>query len=107
MVGSIDTPNNGAGTVSYTHLLMASAKNVPTDRFIMGVTTPYLTNSGSYNGELGDGSSAIIGAAQWAVAKTPDYTKAGISIDAAEKDYFNASNVYPVSYTHLDCQAYQ
>ena len=76
-------------------ILMASAKNVPTDRFIMGVTTPYLTNSGSYNGELGDGSSAIIGAAQWAVAKTPDYTKAGISIDAAEKDYFNASNVYP------------
>lgn len=42
-------------------ILMASAKNVPTDRFIMGVTTPYLTNSGSYNGELGDGSSAIIG----------------------------------------------
>ena len=31
-------------------ILMASAKNVPTDRFIMGVTTPYLTNSGSYNG---------------------------------------------------------
>ncbi|UVP11918.1 hypothetical protein NXW52_03610 [Bacteroides ovatus] len=29
------------------------------------------------------------------MAKTPDYTKAGISIDAAEKDYFNASNVYP------------
>ena len=41
-------------------ILMASAKNVPTDRFIMGVTTPYLTNSGSYNGELGDGSSASL-----------------------------------------------
>lgn len=76
-------------------ILMASAKDVPTDRFIMGVTTPYLTNSGSYNGELGDGSSAIIGAAQWAISKTPDYTKAGISIDAAEKDYFNVANVYP------------
>lgn len=76
-------------------ILMASAKNVPTDRFIMGVTTPYPTNSGSYNGELGDGSSAIIGAAQWAVSKAPDYTKVGISIDAAEKDYFNVSNVYP------------
>ncbi len=76
-------------------VLMASAKDVPTDRFVMGVTTPYLTNSGSYNGELGDGSSAIIGAAQWAVLKTPDYTKAGISIDAAEKDYFNVANIYP------------
>lgn len=76
-------------------VLMASAKDVPTDRFVMGVTTPYLTNSGSYNGELGDGSSAIIGAAQWAVSKTSDYTKAGISIDAAEKDYFNVANIYP------------
>ena len=59
------------------------------------MTTSYLTNSGSYNGEFADGSSAIIGAAQWAVVKTPDYSKVGISIDAAEKDYFNASNVYP------------
>lgn len=74
---------------------MASAKDVPNDRFVMGVTTPYLTNSGSYNGELGDGSSAIIGAARWAVAKTADYNKSGISIDAAEQDYFNVSNVYP------------
>lgn len=80
--------------MSYS-ILMASAKDVPTDRFVIGVTTPYLTNSGSYNGELGDGSSAIIGAAQWAVSQTPDYTKAGISIDAAEKDYYNVSNVYP------------
>lgn len=76
-------------------ILMVSAENVPTDRFVMGVTTPYLTNSGTYNGELGDGSSAIIGAAQWAVSHTPDYTKAGISIDAAEQDYFNPVRVYP------------
>lgn len=76
-------------------ILMALAKNVPTDRFVMGVTTPYLTNSGALNGELGDGSSAIIGAAQWAVSKTPDYTKAGILIDAAEKDYFNINKIYP------------
>ena len=65
------------------------------DNDVFTIRKQTFTNSGSYNGELGDGSSAIIGAAQWAVAKTPDYTKAGISIDAAEKDYFNASNVYP------------
>lgn len=75
-------------------ILMALAKDVPTNRFVIGVTTPYLTNSGSYNGEFGDGSSAIIGAAQWAVAKKTDYTQAGISIDAAEKDYFNVNNAY-------------
>lgn len=77
------------------YILMASAKDVPTNRFVMGVTTPYVTNSGSNNGEFGDGSSAIIGAAQWAVSRTPEYTKAGISIDSAETDYFNAANVYP------------
>ncbi len=88
--------HNAKNTYEMSYLiLMACAKDVPTDRFIIGVTTPYLTNSGSYNGELGDGSSAILGAAQWAVAKTVDYTKAGISIDAAEQDYFNVSNVYP------------
>ena len=76
-------------------VLMASAKDVPTDRFVMGVTTPYVIGSGSKNGELGDGSSAIIGAAQWAVSQTPEYIKAGISIDTAEKDYYNALNVYP------------
>ena len=61
----------------------------------MGVTTPYLTNSRGVtmvNSEMAHLPSL---GAQWAVAKTPDYTKAGISIDAAEKDYFNASNVYP------------
>lgn len=76
-------------------ILMASAQNVPTDRFVIGVTTPYLTNSGAYNGKFGDGSSAIIGAAQWVVATTPDYTKAGISIDGAEQDYFNIEKIYP------------
>lgn len=76
-------------------ILMASVKDVPSDRFVMGVTTPYVTNAGTNNGEFSDGSSAIIGAAQWAVANTPDYTKAGISIDAAEKDYFNINRIYP------------
>ena len=77
-------------------ILMASTKDVPTDRFVMGVTTPYLTNAGTYNGELGDGSSAIIAAAQWSVAASADYTKTGISIDGVEQDYYsNVNNVYP------------
>lgn len=77
-------------------VLMASTKDVPADRFVMGVTTPYLTNSGTYNGELGDGSSAIIAAAQWALTASTDYTKAGVSIDAVEQDYYsNVNNVYP------------
>lgn len=74
--------------------IMASVDGVPTDRFVLGTTTPYKTNSGSINGELGDGTSAITGAAQWAVEKATGYTKAGISIDDAGADYFNPIKTY-------------
>lgn len=76
-------------------VLMASVNGVPTDRFVMGTTAPYLTAAGTYNGELGDGSSAIVAAASWAVDESAEYTKAGISIDAAEKDYFHIESIYP------------
>lgn len=85
------------------HVLMASIQGVPTDWFIIGVTTPYLTNAGTYNGHLGDGSSAIMGAAQWAIATSAAYTKAGISIDAAEQDYFNVSKIYPNIRGAINC----
>lgn len=75
-------------------VLMALAEEIPSDRYVIGVSTPYLTNSGSYNGEFSDGSSAVIGAAQWAIMSNPDYIKAGISIDSAERDYFNANKIY-------------
>lgn len=74
--------------------LMASVTGVPTDRFVIGVTTPYTTPSSTVNGELTGGASAIVGAAQWAIAGTADFTKAGISIDNAEKDYYNVSKIY-------------
>lgn len=74
--------------------LMASVANVPTDRFVMGVTTPYTTIAGTINGALKDNSSAIVGAAQWAIAGTADFTKAGISIDNAEQDYYNFTKIY-------------
>ena len=76
-------------------VLMASIDGVPTDRFVMGVTTPYVIADGSFNGLLIDGSSAILTAAQWAVPGEATYVKAGISVDAAEQDYFNAAYVYP------------
>lgn len=75
-------------------VMMASAPGVPTDRFILGVTTPYKNESGAINGELSDGSSAIVAAGQWAVVQSDCYTKAGISIDAAQEDYFNADKIY-------------
>lgn len=74
---------------------MAVVKDVPADRFVMGVTTPYQSETGAVNGVLGDGSSAILAAGAWAIQKNSDYQKAGISIDAAQQDYYNASKVYP------------
>lgn len=77
------------------HVFMASVENVPTDRFILGTTTPYQTATGAINGKLNDGSSAIVGAARWAIAGSSDYTKAGISVDAAQQDYYNIEKIYP------------
>lgn len=74
--------------------IMASVADVPTDRFIIGVTTPYTTISGAIYGTLSNNSSAIVGAAQWAIAGTDDFTKVGISIDNAEQDYYNVSKIY-------------
>lgn len=79
--------------MSYS-VIMATVQNVPTDRFVLGTTTPYKTNAGDMNGELGDGSSAILGASAWAVSKESGYTKAGISVDAAQVDYFNPLKTY-------------
>ena len=75
-------------------VLMASAKGVPTDRFIMGVTTPYLSNMGDQYGVV-DGRSAIVAAAEWTLQEVPNYIKAGISVDGVEQDYFNPAKIYP------------
>lgn len=75
-------------------VLMASAKGVPTDRFIIGVTTPYLSNMGDQYGVV-DGRSAIVAAAEWTLQEVPDYIKAGISVDGVEQDYFNPAKIYP------------
>lgn len=75
-------------------VLMASGKDVPTDRFIMGVTTPYISSMGNQYG-LVDGISAIIAAAEWTLQEeVADYVKAGISIDGVEQDYFNPAKIY-------------
>lgn len=82
-------------------VLMTTVEGVPTDRFIVGVTTPSPTdeadNSGYFAGFDSDGKSklrAMKGAAQWVVAPTADYTKSGISIDKAPNDYYNITLVY-------------
>lgn len=82
-------------------VLMACVGDVPTDRFIIGVKTPSLTdptdNSGYFAGYEADGKTKIRasrGAAEWAVAPAASYTKAGVAIADVENDYFFRYSVY-------------
>lgn len=82
-------------------VLLASAAGVPTDRFIVGVTIPSLTDPNDFSGYFtdyeADGKTrmrATKGAARWVIAPGKDYTRAGIAIDQAQNDYYNLTLVY-------------
>ena len=82
-------------------VLMSAASGVPTDRFIVGVTTPSITDPADENGYFSafeaDGKSrmrATKGAARWTVAPAAGYTKAGIAVADAQNDYYNITLVY-------------
>ncbi len=79
---------------------LTSVAGVPTDRFIVGVSTVSLDDPSDKIGYFSllddDGKSqlrAIKGAARWTLVEA-SYTKAGICIDNAQNDYFNISLVY-------------
>ncbi len=82
-------------------VLMAMVKDVPADRFVIGVTIPSIVDLSNENGYFPDMDTdgktrvrATKGAAQWAVNQEPGYTKSGISIADAQYDYFNIDLVY-------------
>ena len=82
-------------------VLMAIAADVPVDRFVIGVKTPSLTDSkdesGYFAGYEADGKTrnlATKGAAEWAVAAVPNFTKAGIAVADVQNDYYNINLVY-------------
>lgn len=85
---------------SYEMELMMRYGNIPTDRFILGVTTksiddPSLKN-GSFSGTDRNGfdKTAIIGGAEWVMTDTGNAVKAGLCVDNAQNDYFNLTKVY-------------
>lgn len=74
--------------------------NIPSDRFVVLVTTrsledPALTD-GTFSGTDRNGKemTAIIGAAEWTAKFTSGVVKAGIAVENAQNDYFNLSEVY-------------
>ena len=77
-------------------------EGVPTDRFIIGVTIPSISDPDSDAGYFSDYEdeekkvrlTAVKGAAQWVLVLDKKYTKVGISIVNAQDDYFNSSFIY-------------
>ena len=58
---------------------------IPSDRFIACVSAPY-GKLGMFSGNV----TAIEGAADWAVSEDGTYSRAGIMVMHAQKDYFNS-----------------
>lgn len=87
----------------FTYLVNQAMRfgNIPSDRFVIGVTTVSMTDPGDSKGtfidkdDTGNTLTAITGAAYWAAQRSSDFTKAGICIDNAQNDYYNIQFVYP------------
>ena len=83
-------------------IVQSSVEGVPTDRFIIGVTIPSISDPDSDAGYFSDYEdeekkvrlTAVKGAAQWVLVLDKKYTKVGISIVNAQDDYFNSSFIY-------------
>lgn len=75
--------------------------NIPSDRFVIGVTTVSLTDPGDTKGTFldkddnGNELTAITGAAYWASQRTSEFTKAGICVSNVQNEYYNIQFVYP------------
>ena len=73
---------------------LSLAENVPSDRFVIGVTAIDITDPANTNGTFSKGT-AITGAAEWAVKPaTGAYQKAGVCVDHAQFDYYDITRVY-------------
>ena len=79
-------------------LLRACVEGVPTDRLMIGVTTPasddtdlpgYFTQTDA----AGDPLAAMVGAASWVVAPS-GHEVCGVAVDRAWNDYYNLNLVY-------------
>lgn len=70
------------------------SKEVPTDRFVVAVSTVSMDTTDGKTGYFG-GKRAMKGAAYWVTESSSDYTRAGIAIYNIQNDYYNADAIYP------------
>lgn len=70
------------------------SKEVPTDRFVVAVSTVSMDATDGKTGYFGK-ARAMKEAAYWVTESSSDYTRAGIAIYNIQNDYYNADAVYP------------
>lgn len=73
--------------------LAMAASNVPTDRFVIAVSTVSMDIADKKTGYYG-ADRALKEAAYWATEMSGDYTRAGLAIYNVQNDYYNAGNAY-------------
>lgn len=73
--------------------LAMAAQDVPTDRFVVAVTTTSMDTSDKNTGYFGSDRS-ITEAAYWATIREDSYVRAGIAIDQVQRDYFTSRKIY-------------
>ena len=69
-------------------------RNVPADKFIIGVTALDVTDETAVNGTFTGGISAIVGAARWTVSPADGFAKKGVCVNHAQFDYYSIRRVY-------------
>ena len=69
------------------------ASDVPTDRFVVAVSTVSLDSSDKATGFYGS-DRALSEAAYWTTEPSDDYPRAGLAIYNVQNDYYNAGNSY-------------
>lgn len=73
--------------------LAMAASNVPTDRFVIAVSTVSMDIADKKTGYYG-ADRALKEAAYWVTEMSGDYTRAGLAIYNVQNDYYNAGNAY-------------
>lgn len=73
----------------------------PTDKLIIAVTTVSLTDLTNKDGlfaeadDNGNTITAIVGGAYWVNKVSSSYSKAGLSVEASQNDYYDDARIYP------------
>lgn len=79
--------------LSVTARLAMAVADVPTDRFVVAVSTVSLDSSDKNIGYYGT-DRALSEAAYWTTEASDGYTRAGLAIYNVQNDYYNAGNSY-------------